>query len=379
MNAVKRGYALVEMNERGKLFSEGNWDILGAPLTDGDDELTWMSAQPWSNGKVGTIGCSSSAEWQLGVASLGNKALTTIIPESFGAGVGRVPPYFEQGNWFRGGAVQMLFIPWLYGEQNEVRPAFPPGVTQQELIQASKLFDLAPQLPPVDWATALNHLPEEDIFKSIGAPAGIFADATPVPGGGAMIKRTPNDPAWYKGGLWHDNMPINVPGLWFMSWYDISTGPNLAAYNFVRQTASPEIAAEQYAIIAPTLHCGYNGATEHTIVGERDMGDARLDYDALTYGWFDHFLKGEDNHILTTTPKVRYYTMGSNKWQTSNTWPPEGARPVVWYLSSDGNANTLHGDGKLSQSTLEEDHPDKFTYDPMHPFPRMAGMFVVFR
>ena len=33
------------------------------------------------------------------------------------------------------------------------------------------------------------------------------------------------------------------------------------------------------------------------------MGDARLDYDALTYGWFDHFLKGEDNGILKKTPQ----------------------------------------------------------------------------
>ena len=48
--------------------------------------------------------------------------LATIIPESFGAGVGRVKPYYEQGNWYRGGAVQMLFIDWLYGEQNQVRP-----------------------------------------------------------------------------------------------------------------------------------------------------------------------------------------------------------------------------------------------------------------
>ncbi len=142
-----------------------------------------------------------------------------------------------------------------------------------------------------------------------------------------MIERAPNDPAWYRGGLWHDDMPVNVPGLWFMSWYDVSIGPNLAAYNYVRKTAKPEIANEQYATIAPTLHCGYKRATENTIVGERSMGDSRLDYDALTYGWFDHFLKGEDNHILENTPKVRYFTMGLNKWQTSDTWPPKGAHP----------------------------------------------------
>ena len=42
------------MNERGHFFSEGNYDILGPPLTDGDDEINWISTQPWSNGKVGT-------------------------------------------------------------------------------------------------------------------------------------------------------------------------------------------------------------------------------------------------------------------------------------------------------------------------------------
>ena len=71
------------------------------------------------------------------------------------------------------------------------------------------------------------------------------------------------------------------------------------------------------------------------------MGDARLDYDALTYGWFDHFLKGEDNGILEKSRKVRYFTMGLNKWQTSDTWPPAGAQPMTFYLASGGKANSL--------------------------------------
>ena len=101
LEAVKHGYAYVEMNERGRYFSEGDYDILGVPLTDSDDALDWMGGLAWSADKVGFIGCSSTAEWQLNVASRGNKALATFIPESFGAGVGRVGPYFEQGNWFR--------------------------------------------------------------------------------------------------------------------------------------------------------------------------------------------------------------------------------------------------------------------------------------
>ena len=74
LDAVKRGYVIVEMNERGHFFSEGNYDILGAPLSDANDQFTWMSAQPWSSGKIGLIGCSSTAEWQLAAASLSNKA-----------------------------------------------------------------------------------------------------------------------------------------------------------------------------------------------------------------------------------------------------------------------------------------------------------------
>src|SRR5579872_6460161 len=227
VDAVKRGYAYVEMNERGHFFSEGNYDILGPPLTDGEDEFRWMSSQSWSNGKVGTIGCSSTAEWQMGVAARDIPSFAAMIPQGFGAGVGKVGPYYEQGNWYRGGAVQMLFITWLYGEQNQIRPMFPPNTSQEDLIRASKAFDLAQQLPPVDWSKALWHLPEQDILKAVDAPRGIYADAMPVRTGGRMIQRAPNDPAWYKGGLYHDDMPLNLPGLWFMTWYDVSVGPNL--------------------------------------------------------------------------------------------------------------------------------------------------------
>jgi hypothetical protein len=373
IEAIKHGYAYVEMNERGHFFSEGNYDILGPPLTDGADAITWMTSQPWSNAKAGTIGCSSTAEWQLGVAAMGTPGYAAMIPQGFGAGVGKVGPYYEQGNWYRGGAFQMLFASWLYGEQNQVRPMFPPNTSQEDLIRASKEFDLAQQLPPVDWSKALTHLPEQDMIKAVDGPHGMFADRTEVATGGAMIKRTPNDPAWYRGGLWHEDHPINVPGLWFMSWYDVSVGPNLAAYNSTRKNARPEIGNQQYAIIAPTLHCSYTRATEDTVVGERSMGDARLDWNELTYGWFDYFLKGEDNHILEKWPKVRYFTMGMNKWQTSDTWPPQGAQPMTFYLSSGGKANTLNGDGVLTTAAASADNADSFIYDPMNPVPSYGG------
>ena len=68
----------------------------------------------------------------MAVAAQAPPGLSAIIPQGFGAGVGRVAPYYEQGNWYRGGAVQMLFIAWLNGEQNQVRPMFPPGTSQAD-------------------------------------------------------------------------------------------------------------------------------------------------------------------------------------------------------------------------------------------------------
>jgi putative CocE/NonD family hydrolase len=373
LNAVRRGYAYLVQNERGHFFSEGNYDILGPPRTDGHDLLAWIAAQPWSNGKAGMTGCSSTAEFQMGVAALGHPAFAAMNVQGFGAGVGRVGPYYEQGNWYRGGAVQMLFIAWLYGQQNQVRPMLPPNTSQEDLVRASRAFDLAQQAPPVDWSQALRHLPVQDIIKAVDGPRGIFADAMPVPTGGRMIQRTPNDPAWYKGGLYHDDMPLEVPGLWYMSWYDVSVGPNLALYNHVRKTASRRIADQQWAIVAPVTHCAYTRATERTVVGERNMGDARFDYQDVMYGFFDRFLKGASSSRLDRLPKVTYYTMGSNRWQTSNTWPPSGAQPMTFYLSSGGRANTLSGDGMLTASPPDVDKPDTFTYDPMNPVPSYGG------
>ena len=373
IDTIKRGYAYVVQNERGHFFSEGNYDILGPPTTDGYDAIEWMTKQPWSNGKVGATGCSSTAEWQPAVAAQGHPGFAAMNVQGFGAGVGRVGPYYEQGNWYRGGAVQMLFITWIYGQQNQVRPMFPKDTSQDDLIAASRLFDLAPQMPPVDWGKALEHLPMQDILKSVDAPRGIFADAMPVATGGRMAQRTPNDPAWYKGGLWHDNMKLDLPGLWQMSWYDVSVGPNIAMYNHVRKTASKPVADQQWMIIAPTGHCGFTRATESTRVGERDMGDARLDYAEIMYGFFDRFVKGVANPRIDKLAKVTYFTMGSNKWQTSDTWPPAGATPMTFYLNSGGKANSLGGDGTLTPAPPVSDRPDSFLYDPMNPVRSLGG------
>ncbi len=366
LEAVKRGYAFVAQNERGRYFSEGEWDILGTPLTDGYDAFTWMKDQPWSNGKIGTIGCSSTAEWQMAVGALDHPSHAAMVPQAFGAGVGKIGKFQEQGNWYRGGVEQLLFFSWLYGvEHDKFKPRIPEGATQEDLLRISRFYDLAPKNPPVDMAEALQHLPIQDMLKNINGKKEIFDN---------MVVRKPNDSAWFQGGLFHDTMDLGVPGFWFVSWYDVGVSPNLALYNHVRNNSSdPKVRDNQYLVIAPTLHCAFTRATENTIVGERSVGDARLNYDEQIYSWFDLWLKDEQNNFKEKTPKVQYYTMGSNKWQAADSWPPEKAKMTTYYLSSNGNANTV-GNGKLSTKRPgAKETPDAFTYDPMAPVPSLGG------
>jgi len=72
-------------------------------------------------------------------------------------------------------------------------------------------------------------------------------------------------------------------------------------------------------------------------------------------------------------PHVRYYTMGLNKWQSSDTWPPQGAHPMKLLLASAGKANSLYGDGALVAEPPANDSPDAFTYDPANPVPSYGG------
>jgi len=147
---------LVEMNERGHFFSEGNYDILGPPLSDGDDELSWMAKQPWSNGKVGTIDVPRPAEWQMAVAAQGNPAYAAMIPQGFWCWCRTRWPLLRAGELVpRRRSADAVHRMALWRAEPGAGRSFQPNTSQEDLIRAAKAFDLAQQLPPVDWSKAL--------------------------------------------------------------------------------------------------------------------------------------------------------------------------------------------------------------------------------
>ncbi|WP_156762619.1 CocE/NonD family hydrolase [Woeseia oceani] len=365
--AVSRGYAVAIQNERGRYYSEGEWELLGDPRTDGYDALTWLEKQPWSNGNVGTVGCSSSAEWQLALAAQDHPAHKAMIPMASGAGIGRVGEFQEQGNWYKGGVHQTLFSVWLYGVQQTTYPRFPAGLSQEQLQRLRTMYDLAPDMPEVNWKKQLAKLPAIDWLDDAGGNTGPFRE---------LMARTPADKAWFEGGLYHDNEDFGVPAFWWNSWFDVSQGPNLALYNHVRSNASDKAVRDgQYLLVAPTLHCGFYRIPEHEdlVAGELNVGNASFPVYEQMFTFFDHYLKGNDGRELSRLPRVQFYTMGRNEWESSETWPPRAVQTQTFYLASDGAANSLFGDGRLDRQPAAGAAMDRYTYDPMNPVPALGG------
>jgi putative CocE/NonD family hydrolase len=373
LESIERGYAFVIQNERGKFHSEGEWEILGFPRTDGYDALTWISEQPWSNGRVGTIGCSSSAEWQMALAAENHPAHAAMVPMSAGAGIGRVGEFYEQGNWYRGGVEQMFYLPWLYRVQNTQRPQFSSDVPDEDKRRLARYYDLDADMPEVEWKRKIGHLPVAEAMRNVDGPKGMYAE---------YFARKPDDQEWYEGGLYHDGEDFGVPALWLNSWYDVSIGPNLALFNHVRENASdPAVREHQYTVVAPVLHCRYFRPAWDLEVGERSMGDASFDYVGLIYRFFDVWLddstageaSGTPEEFAAATPRVHYFAMGENVWKTAAKWPPQGARIETLYLASNGSAASIFGDGELEAAPPERDMPDRFVYDPSVPVPSLGG------
>jgi len=366
--AIKNGYAFVIQNERGKYFSEGQWEILGFPQTDGWDALDWIAKQKWSSGKVATVGCSSTAEWQMALAAKGHPAHAAAIPMAYGAGVGRMGEFYEQGNMYRGGVLQQSMIEWMFEYQNIQRPTFPKNLSQQDLIRLATYTDLEVPVPLPDWTKAHKHLPMSQMYEKYGAPKGEW---------NKMAALKPNDPYWYKGGLFHDSDPYHVPTLWVSSWYDLSTAPNIETFNYVRKKADPKVRDHQYMIIAPTIHCAVYRLTDPLIVGKRNMGNVDFGFQKIVWSFLDRYCKDAQNGFEKSQPKVQYFAMGENSWKTSDVWPPKGFDTVKLFLNSSSGANSLSGDGTLSVDPPKKKSAgqpfDQFVYDPANPVPSLGG------
>jgi len=361
------GFVVAVQDCRGKFESEGIYSPpAGQEAEDGYDTVDWLAKQSWSNGKIGTFGCSYPAEVQAAQAPLRHPNLTCMIPQC-GPMIGAANGRYRYWSGFKGGVLDLAAsLSWYFSAACKYSFKPPPGLSDSEVRKIRDFFDPGPShFPEVDFEKLNWHLPLVDVMKKAGAPPNDWRK---------LITTDFGDPWWHDVmGYYDGTEKIDVPALHISCWYDPSVEETLFEFNYFRENAVSETARNnQFVIIAPTTHCSFERATEHTKVGDRDVGDARLNYREIYLKWFDYWLKGVENGI-TNMPKVQYYTMGRNEWSSADVWPLPETQYTKYYLRSHGHANSRNGDGWLSTKIPENEPSDTFIYDPGNPVPSVGG------
>lgn len=375
---LERGYAIVQQNERGMYFSEGRHRVLIGARDDGYDTIDWITRQSWSDGGIGTYGCSSTAENQLALIAANHPAHKAAVALGYGAGIGRIGPFAEQGNFMRGGALQLLFATWFKnyigssGYGGDERPTFPSTLTPEDRTRLAKLYSLRVtdwraerDMPTPKLMKFYRTLPVQNLIKASGGPKSEWDE---------IVTRAPASKAWEATAFANEGDRFGVPTIWGVTWYDVGVAPNLYLYDHARRNIAPDRPKdEQFLIAGPGTHCTFQRTIANEPVGEMDVGDSTYDYDKRFIDFFDWKLKGVDKGA-SREPRVRIYQMGENRWVTSDRLEIANPRYHDLYLSSSRGANSIFGDGALvSRPPASGREADSFTYDPKRPVPTMGG------
>ena len=338
---AQNGFAVVVQDVRGRYESDGQWDPFREEGRDGHDTIEWAAKQPWSNGKVGTQGGSYLGHVQWGAISRQPKSLVTAVP--------RVASTSIYHNWaYFGGAFRLSFN---YG-WGVVR--MPHRIMQPQYWHAS--------------ATAPEELRYENILWNLPlSTIDLASSNTSVKHFRDWVNHTSYDAYWKAISDEEHFDKVNVPLYTQGGWFDIFLAGTINGYTGVRAKGSP--AAKK----AVKLWVGPWGHGPSQKFGEVDFGPtANRTHPEREIRWYNHYLKGEDNGI-DREPPVEIFYMGANKWKHEQDWPIPGTNFKPLYLTSNGGANSLRGDGALSWDKSSAAKPDTYTYDPMNPVMSLGG------
>jgi hypothetical protein len=359
---VDAGFVVAVQDLRGTYESEGECRVSENERQDGKDTVEWLATRPWSNGRIGTYGCSHRGEVQYQLAATRPRGLACMVAQA-GASV----MYGETSRSYihMGGAVNLGIAAWYRTHQNTVRPQFPPGCDPALIRQASPFHLLAPVLQEMRYPEDFEHLPIIDLLDSVGSPPTEWRE---------LVSRWPGDPWWRRKGHVTRHDGFDVPILHVNSWFDFGVHETLVLADMIRvRGMSAATRRNQFVLVSPAGHC----ATERLAAGDRmgdlDLGDPRFDFFGLYIDWFRHWLEGPGGDY-TGRRYIQYYLLNRNEWRHEDSWPPPGAVETRLYLSSDRGANSSRGDGRLQASPPATDGSDGFDYDPLDPVPTSGGV-----
>lgn len=295
MNDLARyGYVVVVVERRGMGASfgvrRGYHDRTEA--RDAQELTAWAAGQPWSSGSVGVFGCSNTGDAAMHfLTTKTHPALKAVFAGCF--------------NWdkYSGGRRGGVLANWGTGPQSSVEQdlqrAIPVDGDDDRRLLARAAREHAPNTALLAlWSGMPNR---DDVSPLTGTPfweegsIGTYGDAV----------RASTVPVYIQGG-WRDDF---------------------RAQGFI---ALANLTQPAKLVIGDWGHCA--------------SGDFPMVAEALR--WFDHWLKGRDNDIMSE-PRIHYETVHAG-WRGARRWPVPDSRPADAWLGQGTLAPQAPAPGKQS-------------------------------
>ena len=318
---VAHGYALVVVDTRGAGASFGTRDGFRSPIERDDyhDVVDWLIRQPWSNGRVGSIGVSYVGAAACFLAGTGHPAVRAVAP---------------------------LFAVWdTYRDHH-----YPGG------LHLNKLAAVYQEL-----MEALDQDRRDLLQRFAYFTNPHFAGPAPVDeDGGALLEAAiAEHSANFELPDFIRQLAFTDSGLSYDPDYTIGA---VSPYTYAR-TIREDVA---YLCVSGWMDGGgfTNGAInrflslpvrhKHLLIGPWDHGartnvspfrnDQTPQFPLLAecLRFFDHYLKEEPTGLEAEAP-VHYFTLGEERWHAADSWPPAAA-PWMLYLGPEQALTTTPPD-----------------------------------
>ena len=347
---ARRGYVAVMQDVRGRFQSEGEWYPFAKEAADGYDSVEWAAAQPWCNGKVGTMGGSYCGSDQSALATLNPPHLAAMV-----VAVGT--SNYHTSSMRHNGALELRFMVYAFQMATTSREALAdPNLRAALQADLDRIREWLTRTPYRQGASALRALPSYERWL-----LDILGEADY------------ND-YWRQRGYAIDQYyreHADVPTIYLGGWYDSYARGTTANYEALsRLKRSP-----QHLLMGPWTHGGWGVSC----AGDVDFGSDSVldDYNGLRLQWFDRWLKGIDNGVERRKP-VRLFVMGGGSgcrdrngrlahmgvWREAAAWPLPKTRYTPYYI---------HADGALGSDLPQPSEPSRYTFDPRDPVPTIGG------
>jgi putative CocE/NonD family hydrolase len=323
---------------------------------DGADVVKWIVAQPWSTGKVGTLGTSYVGGTQHALACANPPGLACMIPVDSVSNAGHAGIRHS-------GAFELRFFNWafLHGGQNS-RAALADPALKEALTREAKLVPQhLTRLPFRPGTTPLKHVPDTEEWLT------------------EVMRHADYDSYWKQPGLSVvDNVDryADVPVYHVTGWYDSWCRQNVMSWQALSKTKK----APQRLIVGPWTH----GQQAKNFAGEVEFPpDAALDFNEWRLRWFDRWVRGIENGVEKEGP-VRIFVMGGGDgrkskdgrlrhggtWREEKAFPLERTKFTPYYLLGNGK---LSAEQQLPVPTGFARPATTFRFDPNDPVPTIGG------